>query len=503
MRAVSARAIELLKAACLREGIPFEEVASGLVLGRARAAEWASFAEALVRLRARLAREEALHDLGARLFELEPAASLRTMARALPAAEQLFRAFACWLLPSAIGPLRGRFEALDARRLRVLLELAPDVDGSRELLEIVAGAARTLPRLIGLADASVAARIDARRAELVIEPPARSGLARLGLSPDAREASPAVSALLDAAIAQAEALQRRAHSRERALQALVRACERLGDGVLVVEEGRVVDVSAAFAARFGAPREAFRGRALVDLASPAQAGALTALLGAAASRGGSSRRLDAPVSVEWIGTDGKLLPLQVVAVESLEDDAPCVVLVVRARVLVADAGGAAKGAADEASRAEGSFERAAPAKAAAPRRRVGVLVADDDALIRAAVRRTLVRAGYAVREARDGVEALELVRRSEASRGAAGGEPTVELVLTDVRMPRLDGFSLAEILREIAPALPVVFMSGFADVLYEPSAIPRGQLLPKPFSPSALLGLVRSVLQADASADSA
>jgi PAS domain S-box-containing protein len=114
-----------------------------------------------------------------------------------------------------------------------------------------------------------------------------------------------------------------------------------------------------------------------------------------------------------------------------------------------------------------------------------VLVVDDEAPIRAAVRRALQRSGYTVVEAADGGEALEVVL-------AASAAP--DLVLTDVRMPRLGGIALAEQLRELRPDLPVLFMSGYADDLFESGEIPPGRLLPKPFAPSTLTAIIRDIL---------
>src|SRR5215813_11405377 len=67
-----------------------------------------------------------------------------------------------------------------------------------------------------------------------------------------------------------------------------------------------------------------------------------------------------------------------------------------------------------------------------------VLIADDDAAIRAAVRATLEYEGYRVYEACDGMEALRVLRES----------PIRLVVLVDLRMPNVDGFSLLKIVAE-------------------------------------------------------
>jgi diguanylate cyclase (GGDEF)-like protein/PAS domain S-box-containing protein len=130
-------------------------------------------------------------------------------------------------------------------------------------------------------------------------------------------------------------------------------------------------------------------------------------------------------------------------------------------------------------------ETPAPAVPAVPAPAAGtVLVVEDEPLVRRAVRRVLEGAGYAVLEAPDGAEAL----RSLA--GRAGG---VELVLSDVVMPELNGRALAEALATCAPATRVLLMSGYDPDAGGPAAadVP---MLAKPFTPERLLAAVRDAL---------
>jgi CheY-like chemotaxis protein len=101
-----------------------------------------------------------------------------------------------------------------------------------------------------------------------------------------------------------------------------------------------------------------------------------------------------------------------------------------------------------------------------------VLVVEDDPLVRAMAVRGLVEAGYDVLEADHGGAALEAIR-SHAGR--------VDLVITDVGMPEMDGYELARQLREERPDLPVLYMSGYGDV----DSV--GPLLRKPFAPDVLV----------------
>jgi PAS domain S-box-containing protein len=114
------------------------------------------------------------------------------------------------------------------------------------------------------------------------------------------------------------------------------------------------------------------------------------------------------------------------------------------------------------------------------------LVVEDDALVRSMAVRALSEAGYGVLEAENGRAALDLIR------GHAG---RLDLVVTDVGMPELDGYELAASLREERPGLPVVFISGYGD--QEPRRDPLGSaqaVLQKPLSPDALVRAVGQVI---------
>jgi DNA-binding NtrC family response regulator len=78
-----------------------------------------------------------------------------------------------------------------------------------------------------------------------------------------------------------------------------------------------------------------------------------------------------------------------------------------------------------------------------------ILLVDDQPEVRRVVRRNLVRAGYVVVEAWNGRIAIELARES-----------TFDLVISDVRMPDMDGLDLLTALHDFDPKLPVVLTSG-------------------------------------------
>jgi PAS domain S-box-containing protein len=125
-----------------------------------------------------------------------------------------------------------------------------------------------------------------------------------------------------------------------------------------------------------------------------------------------------------------------------------------------------------------------------------ILVVDDDDGVRGAAVRVLEKHGYRVLAA-DGVDsALELW---------ATNFPTIQLLITDIVMPPRSGTELARALRRDNPALPVLFMSGYAERAVDESSLlgPDTPYLAKPIVPRALSAKVRQVLDQAAEARAA
>jgi len=127
------------------------------------------------------------------------------------------------------------------------------------------------------------------------------------------------------------------------------------------------------------------------------------------------------------------------------------------------------------------------ATAAVPGGNEELLVVDDDALVRSATARLLRSAGYRVRTAGGGAEALTLV---------TGPDGAPSLLLTDVVMPEMGGRAVAQALRQRVPGLPVLYMSGHAGSALggEELARPLTAFVAKPFTPTELLSHVRGLL---------
>ena len=115
-----------------------------------------------------------------------------------------------------------------------------------------------------------------------------------------------------------------------------------------------------------------------------------------------------------------------------------------------------------------------------------ILLVEDESMVRAVAERALTRQGYHVRTATNGEEALEVLEE----------EGAVDLLISDVVMPTMDGPTLVRIARERFPDMPVLFMSGYAEEQLRQSIdIANVAFLPKPFSVQQLAHAARDVLE--------
>lgn len=107
-----------------------------------------------------------------------------------------------------------------------------------------------------------------------------------------------------------------------------------------------------------------------------------------------------------------------------------------------------------------------------------VLVVDDQDFVRDVIRISLEGAGYTVREAASPLDAIAQVRDDAA----------IDLLVTDVVMPEMDAFELAERISREVPGLRVLYTSGYTDAGAE------GPFIQKPFTPAELVDKVCAVL---------
>ncbi len=113
-----------------------------------------------------------------------------------------------------------------------------------------------------------------------------------------------------------------------------------------------------------------------------------------------------------------------------------------------------------------------------------VLVTEDEPLVRAITVEILQDAGYLVREAGDGRQALEVLETC-----------AVDLLITDIQMPRMNGYQLAETAMAKWPGLKIVLMTGYTRES-EPEVLRKAGLrtLQKPFDVDRLPGVIEELL---------
>jgi len=118
-----------------------------------------------------------------------------------------------------------------------------------------------------------------------------------------------------------------------------------------------------------------------------------------------------------------------------------------------------------------------------------ILLVEDEAMVRAVAERALTRQGYQVLTATNGEEALEVLESSERE------GRTIDLLISDVVMPMMDGPTLVGHARERFPTLPILFMSGYAEEQLRSSiTIEHVSFLPKPFSVQQLCEAARDTI---------
>jgi PAS domain S-box-containing protein len=114
-----------------------------------------------------------------------------------------------------------------------------------------------------------------------------------------------------------------------------------------------------------------------------------------------------------------------------------------------------------------------------------LLLVDDDSAVRATVRAMLEDVGHRVLEADGGSAALDIIRRERAS---------IDAALLDFAMPRMNGAELARLIKLQVPALPILFITGFADSTLLSDEAGTAQILKKPFRREELAANVAKLL---------
>jgi two-component system cell cycle response regulator CpdR len=120
-----------------------------------------------------------------------------------------------------------------------------------------------------------------------------------------------------------------------------------------------------------------------------------------------------------------------------------------------------------------------------------ILIAEDEEAIRSLVGRALTQDGHAVITAADGAEALDIIQREAGA---------FELLLTDIRMPLMDGIALALATARDYPAITILLMTGYADQRERATGLQQliHDVVNKPFSLATIRAAVEAALAAGA-----
>jgi CheY-like chemotaxis protein len=118
-----------------------------------------------------------------------------------------------------------------------------------------------------------------------------------------------------------------------------------------------------------------------------------------------------------------------------------------------------------------------------------ILIVEDQGAIRDLACEYLKGSGYTILEARDGIEALQVAKQHHGQ---------IDLLLTDVMMPRMGGQELAAHLANLRPQIKVIYMSGYAEYAKDNRKLADSEnvILQKPFALDTLARKVREVLAA-------
>jgi CheY-like chemotaxis protein len=116
-----------------------------------------------------------------------------------------------------------------------------------------------------------------------------------------------------------------------------------------------------------------------------------------------------------------------------------------------------------------------------------ILIVEDDNSVRVLAAEVLKHLGYNVIEAKNGIEAMEL--------GQKLSQP-IDLLITDLIMPKINGVELSHQLKSLMPSLKVLYISGYSDtaIIHQGFLTPGLPYLQKPFRPTTLAHKVREII---------
>lgn len=121
-------------------------------------------------------------------------------------------------------------------------------------------------------------------------------------------------------------------------------------------------------------------------------------------------------------------------------------------------------------------------------KKIDILVVDDEEMMRELLVDVLAMDGYTVETAEDGKAALEILKASPP-----------QLVISDIKMPRMNGFELLKAVKESFPSMRIIMMTGYSDdfTVKDALRLNADEYIIKPFNTRDISSVVRSVLGED------
>jgi len=119
-----------------------------------------------------------------------------------------------------------------------------------------------------------------------------------------------------------------------------------------------------------------------------------------------------------------------------------------------------------------------------------ILIVDDESSVRKVLRVTLTDAGYEVVEADHGGRGIEVIRSDD-------NMLMVDVIICDIRMPKINGLEAIDFFREQFPSVPIIVLTGFPDTKMATNLIAKGVVdyLVKPVEDAKLLASVKAAIE--------
>ena len=121
-------------------------------------------------------------------------------------------------------------------------------------------------------------------------------------------------------------------------------------------------------------------------------------------------------------------------------------------------------------------------------KKINILIVDDESRIRKLIKDFLVKHDYSVIEAEDGEKAIEIYKQNPEN---------IDLILLDVMMPKLDGWSVLRLIRQENKKIPIIMLTARSEEQDELFGFELGvdEYITKPFSPKILVARVEAILR--------